>query len=156
MEITLLVKKLAKSRMAKTSNKSLLSLRNISKIYKMGDIQVKALDNVSLSIKKGDFIAIQGPSGSGKSTLMHIIGCLDTPTKGKVILEGKNISKLNETKLAQIRNQKIGFVFQTFNLLPRTTALANVELPLVYAGLDNLQKEKRLAKKVLQNVGLTK
>ncbi len=140
--------------MAKGSGKTLLSLRNVSKIYKMGEVEVKALDNVSLSIQKGEFVAIQGPSGSGKSTLMHVIGCLDAPTKGKVILEGNDVSKLNENELAKIRNQKIGFVFQTFNLLPRTPALVNVALPLVYARLDNLTKEKERAKKVLGMVGL--
>ena len=122
----------------------------------MGGIEIKALDDVSLEIKKGEFVAIQGPSGSGKSTLMHIIGCLDTPTQGEVIFEDQNISKLNEAQLAKIRNKKVGFVFQTFNLLPRTSALDNVILPLTYTGLDNLRKEKTVAKEFLQMVGLGK
>lgn len=140
--------------MAKGSSKTLLSLKNVSKIYQMGEVEIKALDNVSLKIKKGEFVAIQGPSGSGKSTLMHIMGCLDTPTKGKVIFEGEDISKLSEAELAKIRNQKVGFVFQTFNLLPRTSALANVELPLIYTPLDSQSKERDLAKKILNAVGL--
>ena len=140
--------------MDKGSSKTLLSLKNVSKIYQMGEVEIKALDNVSLKIKKGEFVAIQGPSGSGKSTLMHIMGCLDTPTKGKVIFEGEDISKLSEAELAKIRNQKVGFVFQTFNLLPRTSALANVELPLIYTPLDSPSKERDLAKKILNAVGL--
>ena len=134
----------------------LVKLSNVSKIYQMGGLEVKALDDVSLEIKKGEFVAIQGPSGSGKSTLMHIIGCLDTPTQGEVIFEDQNISKLNEAQLAKIRNKKVGFVFQTFNLLPRTSALNNVALPLAYTGLDNLRKEKAVAKEFLQMVGLCK
>ena len=134
----------------------LVKLTSVSKIYQMGGLKVKALDNVSLEIKKGEFVAIQGPSGSGKSTLMHIIGCLDTPTKGKVIFEDEDISQLNETQLAKIRNKKVGFVFQTFNLLPRTSALDNVTLPLTYTGLDNLRQEKEVAKEFLQMVGLGK
>lgn len=148
------MKNLAKLKMAKKSSKPLLFLRGVSKIYKMGQVEIKALDNVSLSIQKGEFVAIQGPSGSGKSTLMHIIGCLDTPTKGKVIFEGGDVSQLKEGSLAKIRNQKVGFVFQTFNLLPRTTALANVELPLLYSQLDSRSRERDLAKKVLNAVGL--
>lgn len=120
----------------------------------MGETEIRALDNVSLSIKKGEFIAIQGPSGSGKSTLMHIIGCLDTPTTGKVILEGKDVSKLNEAELAKIRNKKIGFVFQTFNLLRRTSVLNNVCLPLIYTALNNPRQEMNKAKKLLKLVGL--
>lgn len=134
----------------------LLQLKNVSKVYKLGEIEIKALDNVSLEIKKGEFVAIQGPSGSGKSTLMHIMGCLDTPTSGEVIFAGRNVSRLSEAELAQIRNQKVGFVFQTFNLLPRTTAQANVELPLVYGGLNNQQREKQRAQKILKAVGLSR
>jgi putative ABC transport system ATP-binding protein len=134
----------------------LLQLKNVSKIYKMDGLQVKALDNVSLSIQKGDFLAIQGPSGSGKSTLMHLMGCLDTPTKGEVIFDGEDISELNEAELAKIRNQKVGFVFQTFNLLPRTSALANVELPLIYTSLNNRTQERTRATKILKMVGLKK
>lgn len=132
----------------------LLKLINVSKVYQMGETEIRALDNVSLSIKKGEFIAIQGPSGSGKSTLMHIIGCLDTPTTGKVILEGKDVSKLNEAELAKIRNKKIGFVFQTFNLLRRTSVLNNVCLPLIYTALNNPSQEMNKAKKLLKLVGL--
>lgn len=134
----------------------LLQLKNISKIYQMDGVEVRALDNVSLEIKKGEFVAIQGPSGSGKSTLMHIMGCLDTPTGGKVIFENKDVSKLSEAELAKIRNQKIGFVFQSFNLLPRTTALQNVILPLIYTHLDNPDKEKGEAKNTLKALGLEK
>lgn len=132
----------------------LLELKNVSKIYRMDDVEVKAVDGVSLKIKKGQFVAIQGPSGSGKSTLMHLMGCLDSPSKGQVIFENRDISKLSETELAKIRNEKIGFVFQTFNLLPRTSALDNVILPLVYTRLDSLTKEKDLARNVLRLVGL--
>lgn len=134
----------------------LLQLKNVSKAYQMGGAEVKALDNVSLEIKKGELVAVQGPSGSGKSTLMHIMGCLDVPTSGEVLLEGKDISRLSEAALAKIRNQKIGFVFQTFNLLPRTTALNNVVLPLVYTGIDNPAKEKARAKRLLETLGLGK
>ncbi|MBL7159660.1 ABC transporter ATP-binding protein [Candidatus Microgenomates bacterium] len=134
----------------------LVKLTSVSKIYQMGGLEVKALDNVSLEIKKGEFVAIQGPSGSGKSTLMHLIGCLDTPTKGKIVFEDEDISQLNETQLAKIRNKKVGFVFQTFNLLPRTSALDNVTLPLTYTGLNNLRQEKEVAKQFLQMVGLSK
>lgn len=137
-------------------SKPLLSLQNVSKIYKMGETQVKALDNVSLTIKKGEFVALLGRSGSGKSTLMHIMGCLDSPTSGRVIFENQDISQLNEVQLAKIRNQKVGFVFQAFNLLSRTSALANVELPLIYASLDSSKKERAKAEKVLRMVGLEK
>lgn len=132
----------------------LLELNNISKIYQMNQHQVFALKNVSLKIKKGEFVAIVGPSGSGKSTLMHIMGCLDTPTEGEVIFEEKDVSRLGEKELAHIRNQKVGFVFQTFNLLPRTTALDNVALPLVYSGLNDPKTEKVRARKILKMVGL--
>ena len=132
----------------------LLQLKNVKKIYQRGEVQVKALDNVSLEIKKGEFVAIQGPSGSGKSTLMHIMGCLDTPTSGTVVFDNKDISRLSETELAKIRNKQIGFVFQTFNLLPRTSALNNVILPLIYTHLDNPGEEKILAKKILTTLGL--
>ena len=134
----------------------LVKLSHVSKIYQMNGLEVKALDDVSLEIKKGEFVAIQGPSGSGKSTLMHITGCLDTPTKGKVIFEDEDVSKLSEAELAKIRNQKVGFVFQTYNLLPRTSALDNVTLPLTYTRLNNLRKEKTVAQEFLQMVGLGK
>jgi len=135
---------------------SLLKLQSISKIYQMNEFQVKALDNVSLVIEKGEFVAIQGPSGSGKSTLMHIMGLLDTPTKGKVVFDSRDVSGLSETELAKIRNKKVGFVFQTFNLLARTTALDNVILPLVYGHSNNVVQEKEFAKEVLGLVGLEK
>lgn len=127
---------------------------HLSKIYKSEAVDTVALDNVSFKIKKGEFVAIMGPSGSGKSTLMHILGALDLPTSGTYILDGENVEKLSADQLADIRNRKIGFIFQAFNLLPRTTALKNVMLPMVYAGVP---KEERLnrAKKYLQMVGLT-
>jgi len=135
---------------------SLLKLQKVSKIYQMNEFQVKALDDVNLVIKKGEFVAIQGPSGSGKSTLMHIMGLLDTPSKGKVVFEDKNVSKLSEADLAKIRNKKVGFVFQSFNLLARTSALDNVVLPLIYGHSNNIAQEKEFAKEVLGLVGLEK
>lgn len=119
----------------------------------MGDTAVHALDDVTLTIDEGEFVAIVGPSGSGKSTLMNILGCLDTPTKGKYEFEGKDVSKLNDNELAAIRNLRIGFVFQNFNLLPKLTALENVELPLMYAGKNTAYRRNR-AKEVLNAVGL--
>ncbi len=134
-------------------NNNLIQLENLVKIYKIGETQVNALNGVSYAIKVGDLVAIMGPSGSGKSTLMNIIGCLDRPTKGKYFLEGKEVSTLDKNKLAGIRNQKIGFVFQTFNLLARTTALENTELPLLYSSVPG-KKAKDLAYKSLSAVGL--
>jgi len=131
----------------------LLRADNITKIYQLDGVQTHALRGVSLEIGKGDFVAIMGPSGSGKSTLMHILGCLDTPTSGSYFLEGKDVSKLSDDDLSQIRNQKIGFVFQQFNLLPRVTALKNVMLPLVYAGVGKKERTER-AKRALESVGL--
>lgn len=131
----------------------IIQLENINKIYQVGEIEVHALRGVTKDIKNGEFVAIMGPSGSGKSTLMNIIGCLDKPTKGKYYLEGEEISTLDKNKLARIRNRKIGFVFQTFNLLPRTTALENTELPLLYANVTS-KKTKDLAMKALSDVGL--
>jgi putative ABC transport system ATP-binding protein len=131
----------------------LLKLVNVSKIYQMGDTSVKALQQASLEIKEGEFAAIMGPSGSGKSTLMHLAGCLDSPTSGKVYLKGKDISHLSEAELARIRNKEIGFVFQTFNLIPRVPAVENVALPLVYAGLPHEERLKK-AKEALKRVGL--
>ncbi len=115
---------------------------NISKIYKNGDIETIALKNISLKIDEGEFVAIMGPSGSGKSTLMHILGCLDTPTSGKYFLDGEDVSNLSDDKLAEIRNKKIGFVFQSFNLLPKTNVFKNVELPLMYSGISKKEREK--------------
>ncbi|MEK7122187.1 MAG: ABC transporter ATP-binding protein [Patescibacteria group bacterium] len=126
----------------------MIEIKNITKIYKNGDIETHALKNISFKIKDGEFVAIMGPSGSGKSTLMHIIGCLDTPTGGQYFLDNSDVSKLSDDELADIRMQKIGFVFQTFNLLPRATVLRNVSLPLVYAGVKKEDREKR-AKKAL-------
>lgn len=132
---------------------ALISLKNITKTYGEDDSITKALDNVSFEIKKGEFVAIIGPSGSGKSTLMHIIGCLDKPTSGQYFLQGKQVSHLSENELARIRNQDIGFVFQSFNLLARTTAQKNVELPLVYAKVNAVERQKR-AQEELISVGL--
>jgi len=131
----------------------ILQLSNVSKTYGTGSHSVTVLKKINLEIKKGDFIALMGPSGSGKSTLMHIAGCLDVPTSGKVIFENKDVSKLSEGELAQIRNKKIGFVFQSFNLIPRTTALDNVQLPLIYAGVDIEERQER-SKKALELLGL--
>ncbi len=133
---------------------SLLKLVDVSKTYLPDSHPVEALKKTNLDIKKGDYIAIMGPSGSGKSTLMHLIGLLDVPTTGKVIFEGKNVSGLSETDLAKIRNQKIGFVFQTFNLIPRVSVLNNVELPLFYSGVAKIERKKR-ANEVLTKVGLS-
>ena len=126
---------------------------DIHKIYKMGDVDVHALRGVSLKIKRGEFVSIMGSSGSGKSTFMNIIGCLDTPTSGKYLLEGSDISLLDKDELAEIRNKKIGFVFQNFNLLPRATATENVELPLIYNGTPSNRRIKR-AKEALIMLGL--
>lgn len=134
-------------------DKILLRLSHVSKIFRMGSFEVRAVDCVSLEIKRGEFVAIQGPSGCGKSTLMYLIGCLDTPTSGKIIFEGKDVSTLPEKELAKIRNKKIGFIFQMFNLLPRTTAQANVELPLIYSSVDKEERQKK-ARVSLEVVGL--
>ncbi|MCR4432219.1 MAG: ABC transporter ATP-binding protein [Tepidanaerobacteraceae bacterium] len=130
-----------------------INLENVYKIYEMGDAEVHALDDVTLKIEEGEFVAIVGPSGSGKSTLMNILGCLDTPTSGKYEFEGRDVSRLNDNELAAIRNRRIGFVFQNFNLLPKLTALENVELPLMYAGKSTSFRRNR-AKEVLEAVGL--
>ena len=132
---------------------SLIKLENITKIYPMGEVEVHALSNVDLQIRKGEFVAIIGPSGSGKSTLMHIIGLLDSPTSGSVYLDGKKVSELSEDELAVLRNAHIGFVFQSFNLLPRTSALDNVSLPLLYSGAEKAERKNR-SQKSLETVGL--
>lgn len=131
----------------------MIRLENIFKIYTMGDNEVYALNNISLHIEEKEFVSIIGPSGSGKSTLMNIIGCLDVPTKGTYKIDGTDTSDLSENKLAEIRNKKIGFIFQNFNLLPKLTAIENVELPLIYAGLP-MGKRKKLAEEALKRVGL--
>ena len=131
----------------------MLELKKITRIYKMGKVEVAALRGISFQINRGEFIAIIGPSGSGKSTLMHIIGCLDHPTEGSFIMEGEDISKLNDNKLAEIRNKRIGFVFQQFNLLSRTTILHNVEVPLIYARV-RAKERKKLAIQALGDLGL--
>ncbi|MDK2899874.1 MAG: putative transport system ATP-binding protein [Thermosipho sp. (in: thermotogales)] len=128
-------------------------MNQVKKIYKMGDVDVKALDGISFKIKKGEFVIIMGPSGSGKSTTLHIMGCLDKPTSGNVYIDGVDVSKLNDKLLAKIRGEKIGFVFQQFNLLPRLTALENVELPMMYKGVP-LKKRRKRAKELLELVGL--
>ena len=131
----------------------MIKVSHISKIYKTGEIEVKALDDVSFEVKKGEFVAIMGPSGSGKSTLMHLLGALDKPTKGSYFLGGDDVGKLNDDELAEIRNKKIGFVFQAYNLLPRTTALKNVMTPMMYGGIAKKERIKK-AKKYLEMVGL--
>jgi len=131
----------------------IINIESMRKEYKMGKITVPALNGVDISINAGEFVAIIGPSGSGKSTLMHIIGCLDKPTDGKYSLDTELVSEMKKGKLAQIRNKQIGFVFQTFNLLPHLNILKNVELPLMYAGFSK-RKRTRMAKRVLDEVGL--
>ncbi len=133
--------------------KEVIRLTDIVKNYKVGSQIVRALRSVSLQIDEGEYVAIMGASGSGKSTLMNIIGCLDTPTSGQYVLNGKNVSRLSDDELAEIRNAEIGFIFQTFNLLPRSNALENVMLPLVYAGIKKQERQER-AEKMLDNVGL--
>ena len=132
---------------------SLIRLQQISRRYQMGTETVHALREVSLEIQRGEYVAIMGPSGSGKSTLMNLLGCLDTPTGGEYELNGARVSEMNDNQLAEIRNREIGFVFQTFNLLPRSDALRNVELPLVYAGISSKERRK-LALEALTSVGL--
>ena len=132
---------------------SIISLENIVRNFPLGKEVVKVLRGISLDIKKGEYVALMGPSGSGKSTLMNLLGCLDTPTTGNYLLNGTDVSHLNDNELAEIRNREIGFVFQTFNLLPRSTALDNVALPMVYAGKPVKERMAR-AKQVLTDVGL--
>jgi putative ABC transport system ATP-binding protein len=131
-----------------------IDIDSLTKIYKTGKTDFKALNNVTLKIRKGDFVAIMGPSGSGKSTLMNIIGCLDRPTSGKVIVDGENISTVNDNELAEIRGRKIGFIFQKFNLMPTMNALKNIELPIVFVGGTKSDRERRAAE-LLGKVGLT-
>lgn len=131
----------------------LISIHNLKKTYKIGDEIIEALKDVSLTIYKNEYVALMGPSGSGKSTLMNMLGCLDSPTSGEYILNQLSVAKMSDNQLAEVRNKEIGFVFQTFNLLPRATTLDNVALPLVYAGMAKAQREQR-AKEVLESVGL--
>lgn len=135
------------------SKKEIIGIKSVSKIYNLGDTVVKALDNVSLSINENDYISIMGPSGSGKSTLMNIIGCLDVPTKGIYKFNNEKISEMNDNQLANIRNEKIGFVFQTFNLLPKLNSIQNVEVPLVYSSFARAERSLK-AKEALKIVGL--
>jgi putative ABC transport system ATP-binding protein len=131
----------------------MIEVKNITKSYGSGDTAFQALKGISFTIDDGEFVAIMGPSGSGKSTTMHILGCLDTPTSGEYLLDQKDVSKLSDEELADIRKDKIGFVFQAFNLLPRTTVLRNVMLPLIYAGVDETERERR-AKDALRSAGM--
>jgi putative ABC transport system ATP-binding protein len=132
---------------------ALIDTRDLWKTYVMGSEEIHALRGVSIEIARGEYVAIMGPSGSGKSTLMNLVGCLDTPSQGSYLLNGKQVSQMNDNELAQIRNEEIGFVFQTFNLLPRASALQNVELPLVYAGVATRERQQR-AKAALEKVEL--
>lgn len=131
----------------------IIKIEELMKIYQMGNQEVRALDGVSFDVQENEYIAIMGPSGSGKSTLMNLIGCLDTPTSGIYILNGQDVSKLEDAELAEVRNREIGFVFQTFNLLPRTDCLSNVELPLIYSGVKTAERRQRSAR-TLERVGL--
>jgi len=132
----------------------ILTMQNICKSYFIGDDELEVLHKVNLTVHKGEYLSLLGPSGSGKSTMMNIIGCLDVPSSGKYLLSGKNIDELNETELAFARNKEIGFVFQSFQLLPRMTALKNVELPLIYSGISSAERKKR-ATEILKRVGLS-
>src|SRR3954453_23357989 len=134
-------------------NELVIRIRDLTRDYVMGEETVRALRGVSLQIRRNEYIAIMGPSGSGKSTLMNILGCLDTPSSGRYEFNGKNVAEMDDDELAAIRNREIGFVFQTFNLLPRSTSLRNVELPLIYAGIDP-ETRKEIAARVLEEVGL--
>ncbi len=132
----------------------MIEIQDVSKVYKMGEMEVRALNGVSLCVNEGEWVAITGPSGSGKSTLMNVIGCLDQPTAGSYKLDGIEVARMNDNQLAAVRNKKIGFVFQGFNLLSRTTALANVELPLVYGGVQDRKERRERSVAALTRVGL--
>jgi putative ABC transport system ATP-binding protein len=140
-------------RITRPAGPLVIDIADVSKLYKMGEEIIHALRGVSVEIRRNEYLAIMGPSGSGKSTLMNMLGCLDTPTAGRYLFNGKNVAHMEDDELADIRNREIGFVFQTFNLLPRSTALANVELPLIYAGLPAAVRRER-AVQTLTNVGL--
>lgn len=133
--------------------KPIIETNSIAKFYRMGDEEIHALESISIKVKRGEYVAFMGPSGSGKSTLMNIIGCLDTPTSGDYYLNEQNVSYMSENELATVRNKEIGFVFQTFNLLPRSSSLDNVALPLIYAGINKSERQDR-AMQALENVGL--
>ncbi len=139
--------------MIKNNENIIIKITNIIKIYKIGDIKVNALQGINLEIRRGDFVAIMGPSGSGKSTLMNILGCLDTPTSGLYYLDNRDVSKLNNEKLAVIRNKEVGFVFQTFNLLPRSNVYENIELPIIYSK-ERIRNKKKKILKAIESVGL--
>ena len=139
--------------MSNSQQDAVIQIENLTRTYQMGETEVRALAGVSLQVKRNEYIAIMGPSGSGKSTLMNMIGCLDTPSSGEYILNGNRVSQMDDSDLAEVRNREIGFVFQTFNLLPRTSCLANVELPLIYAGIKASDRKER-ALEVLDKVGL--
>ncbi|MEA3312912.1 MAG: ABC transporter ATP-binding protein [Caldisericota bacterium] len=134
----------------------IIRAEDLTKTYRLGETSVEALRGVSININKGELVSIIGPSGSGKSTLMHLLGCLDTPTSGKYFLEGEDVSKLNDTQLATIRNKKIGFVFQTFNLLPHLTVLDNVILPVVYNATGDIKKAEKKAMELMESIGMEK
>ena len=135
------------------ANRPIIQIKDLTRFYQMGETEVRALNGVTFDVLENEYIAIMGPSGSGKSTLMNMIGCLDTPTGGEYILNNNRVSQMDDAELAEVRNREIGFVFQTFNLLPRTTCLANVELPLIYAGVKASERKER-ASEVLDKVGL--
>lgn len=135
------------------SKRPIIQIKDLTRFYQMGETEVRALNGVTFDVLENEYIAIMGPSGSGKSTLMNMVGCLDTPTGGEYILNNNRVSQMDDAELAEVRNREIGFVFQTFNLLPRTTCLANVELPLIYAGVKASERKER-ASDVLSKVGL--
>jgi len=141
------------SRNYRTPGPVVIEIEGVTRLYTMGEEIVHALRGVNVTVHRNEYLAIMGPSGSGKSTLMNMLGCLDTPTSGKYFFNGKNVSEMDDNELADIRNREIGFVFQTFNLLPRSTSLSNVELPLIYAGIG-LSERRARAEQVLRNVGL--
>lgn len=141
------------SEQSMTEKRKIIEITDLTRTYQMGETLVRALAGVTLDVHENEYIAIMGPSGSGKSTLMNMIGCLDTPSSGEYILNGNNVSQMDDAELAEVRNREIGFIFQTFNLLPRTTCLANVELPLIYAGMKSSERKER-AIDVLNKVGL--